>query len=270
MNKFWIYLFLLLSTSTSAQLTLEHKYIVPPGGEAVFVANLGNSDYKYVMIDYYNNEFSLYNLDHSIYMSNIQLPLPSDSFALYQIGYITSTLFDCDSTNIEYALMTASPNNSEKFMIYRTDGTLLFSRDSVSVQYGYGYNVGSVEIHGIENTSAGAKLFLFNQNREIFVYGLCGVLPDEIKEISQSSNYVQLYPNPHSDEINFEITPPNHNESFELTVFDLAFQPITKLTISEFNTKIKLNNESLSSGTYFYSLQNKYKVFQTGKFILSK
>ena len=253
---------------SGAQFIHEHTYTIPIGGEAVFITDLGNNNLKYVMIDYYGNEFSLFNLDHSSFISNIQLPLPTDSFAYYQVGYITSSLFDCDSSTIEYALMNQFPDNNGKFMVYRTDGTQLFSRDSVSVQYGYGYNVGSVEIHGIENTPAGTKLFLFNQNREIFVYSLCGILPDALIEFNESGSYVQLFPNPSTNQVNFQITCPNKNEVFDLTICDLSFKPIKTYKVSDSNHNIFLNNESLSSGSYIYYLKNRHKIFQTGKFLL--
>ncbi len=252
------------------QFTYEYTYTIPQGGAAVFLTNLGNENYKYVMLDYFGNQFSLFNLDHSPFIVNIPLPLPSDSFALYQVGYITTTLFDCDSANVEYALMTQSPSNSEKFMVYRTDGTQVFSRDSVTVQYCFGCNVGSVEFSGIVNTPSGTKLFLQNQNREIFIYGLCGILPIEIKEVNQSGSYVQVFPNPTINQINFEVTPPNNYEVFELTIFDGAFRTIKTITVTRTSLKINLLDESLFSGSYFYSLHNKNKVFQTGQFFLTK
>lgn len=262
---------LLSAASIKAQVNYESAYLLPTSGyEQLWITNLGNNNYKYVHVDYINDNFSLYNLNHTPYMLNIPIAISTDSSLSYQIGYITSSLFDCDSTNIEYALMSQSPDPTKKFYIYRTDGTLIFSRDSTTVPYCYGCSVGSVEINGIVNTPVGAKLFLFNSNNTWFVYGLCGVLPENITEINQSHSYVKVFPNPTSQQINFQITPPGNLEKYGLTIFNSTFQTIKTIEITEPNTQINLDSESLSSGTYFYSLQSKNKVFQTGKFILTK
>ncbi len=276
MKKIWKYLFLLLSASSSAQITFEHTYIVPtiqPAGQEFFVTNLGNNNYKYVLWDLWGAEFSLYNLDHSPYMLNIQLPV-SDS-GRHEIAYITTTLFDCDSSNIEYALIEGGiySNPLTTFLIYRTDGTLLFSRDSVTTEFCVGCLGGSQSILGIVNTPAGAKLYLINGLTlplEHYVYGLCGSLPETITELNQNFQYVKVYPNPTMGQVNFQITAPSNYDVYELTIFNSAFQPVKTFQVKGRNIQINLDNESLSSATYFYSLQNKNKVFQTGKFLFEK
>ena len=90
----------LWSINTNAQITLEHNYSVPPG-KMFYFTDLGNNNYKYVLIDYYNDKINLYNLDHTPYMLNIIPGIPLDS-GVFDISYITTSLFDCDSTNIEY------------------------------------------------------------------------------------------------------------------------------------------------------------------------
>ncbi|MBI4930557.1 MAG: T9SS type A sorting domain-containing protein [Bacteroidetes bacterium] len=251
------------TANIKAQVNYENTYTVVNGSEELFLTNLGNNNYKYVFWNYYQNKFSLYNLNHSPYLLNISPPLISDT--AHFIGYITTTLFDCDSTNIEYAVMTQSPDITKKFYIYRTDGTLVFSRDSVTVQYCFGCNVGSVQYNGIVNTPAGTKLFLFNGSNQRFIYGLCGTLPENITEINQSSSFVKVFPNPSSHQINFQITPPSNYQEYELTIFNSAFQTVKTTVITGATTQINIDSELLSAGVYFYSLQNKNKVFQTGK-----
>jgi hypothetical protein len=274
MKKMLNYLFLLLSLNCEAQFTYEHTYTIDMGQETPFLTNLGNNNFKWVLYDWYQDKFSLYNLDHSPFMLNVPLAASSDSGNAYQIGYITNTLFDCDSTTIEYAMMTVHPNDTLKFMVYRTDGTLLFSKDSVTIPYGYGANVGSVEIHGISNTNVGAKLELFkflNGQFQFFIYGLCGTLPESITEIYQSSSFVQVCPVPSSHQVNFKVISPSNVDVCELIVFNSQFQTLKKFeTVNEQEKEINLDCEPLSSGTYFYSLQSKNKIFQTGKFIISK
>jgi len=262
---------ILLSSASNAQVTLEQTYSLPHTQENFRIINLGNNNYKYVIVNYHDSNFSLYNLDHSPFMLNISVPLLDTIGPGYDISYITSSLFDCDSTNIEYVLTAVSAPTKYTFYIYRTDGTLLFSKDSVTMSYCSLCGAGGADVEGITNTSSGAKLLLFNnQNKNIFfVYSLCGNLPVNIMEINQSTSYVKVFPNPTSDQINFNITPPGNIEKYELIIFNSVFQTI-KTTEINGETKINLDCTPLSSGTYFYSLQNKNKVYQAGKFILQK
>jgi hypothetical protein len=281
---FFMAMFLLQAKSIKAQITLEHTYLTntsTPLFQEFFLTNLGNNDYKYVIYDYgysSTSSFSLYNLDYTPYMLNISIPLASDTInnIYYRLGYITTTLFDCDSSNIEYAMMLDVPHPSQhpNFAIYRTDGTLLFSKDTIGTIFCVGCGSGSYEMHPIMNTPNGAKLLLFNYNtnnffQNTYIYGLCGTLPDNITEINQSNDFVKVFPNPTSNQINFEITAPSHSDEYELTIFNAAFQSIKTNSIKG-ETKINLDVQPLSSGTYFYSLQNKNKVFQTGKFVITK
>ncbi len=273
---------MLCNININAQVTLEHTFVTggtsAAMGQEFFLTNLGNNNYKYVIYDYDNAKFSLYNMDYSPFMLNIEIPVISDpaNNTWYRLGYITTTLFDCDSSNIEYAMMLDSPkpNKHPNFAIYRTDNTVVFSKDTCGTYFSIGLGSGSYEMHPIMNTSAGAKIFLFNTDSthtymNTFIYGLCGILPENIAEIHQSNEFVSVYPNPTSNNINFKITAPSNMEQYELTIFNSAFQTVKSNKING-KTNFYLDCEYFSSGVYFYSLQNKNKVFQTGKFIISK
>lgn len=281
MKKFLFIIAVLLSTVCSkAQVTLEHTYLTSAtaiGGE-FFITNLGNNNYKYVVHDYDSSRFSLFNLDHTPFLLNVSTVISSNATnsIYYRLGYITSTLFDCDSTNIEFAMMLNSPNPTAhpNFAIYRTDGSTIFSKDTVGTAFCVGCGSGSWEMHPVMNTPAGAKLYLFNYNiqdvQQNFVYSLCGEMPVNITEIHQFNSFVKVFPNPTSHVINFEINAPSNFEEYELSIFNSAFQSIKTNSFRGANSKISLDDQSLSSGTYFYSLQNKSKVVQTGKFVFVK
>jgi hypothetical protein len=258
------------SIKSYAQINLEHKYTLPHPHGNFRITNLGNNNYKYVVTNFHDHYFDLYNLDHTPFILNITNPLLTDTVGgVYNLSYISSTLFDCDSTTIEYVLLTVSPNPNIKFYIYRTDGSILFSRDSVTMPYCTLCGAGGQDVEGITNTSDGAKMFLFNSNNDFFVYDLCGSLPENIIEIDHSSSYVTVFPNPASDYINFKISPPGNIEKYELIIFNSAFQTIKNSKIDS-DCEIVLDCNELSSGTYFFSLQNKNKIFQTGQFIITK
>ena len=187
---------MMCTVNINAQITFEHSYAisVTGQGEEFFLTNLGNNNYKYVIYDYTNSRFSLYNLNHTPYLINIQIPfsvVDTITNSYYRLGYISSTLFDCDSTNIEYAIMlnTPRPTMHPNFAVYRVDGTLLFSKDTVGTVFCIGCGSGSYEMHPIMSTPTGSKLFLFNQNvsgvLQTLIYSLCGSLPENITELNQ-------------------------------------------------------------------------------------
>ncbi|MFM2156855.1 MAG: Secretion system C-terminal sorting domain [Bacteroidota bacterium] len=273
---FFIFIFN-FSTYGKAQITLENTYnSLQDQANNVFITNIGNNNFKYVVWDIFGNRFSLFNIDHTPYMQNIQIPA-GDSGQFYSLGYITNSLFDCDSSNIEYALIGNYPNPAKPFLIYRTDGTLVFSRDSATTAFCLGCLGGSQEILGIVNTPEGTKLNLitYNYNNHSYdnsIYSLCGKLPETTipLELGSSNVFVKVFPNPASNNIQFQITCPNIFEEFDLVIFDSQSKRINSSPIKGIFNSLSINCENFADGTYFYSLQNKDKVFQTGKFIKTK
>ncbi len=272
MKKIILFTAILVSTvCTKAQITYEQSYpVVSPRYGWFFVTDIGDNNYKYVLHDYYTDIVSLYNLDHTLYL-NIQIPISSDTGIRYSIGYITNRLFDCDSSNLEYALL---PENSiYPFKVYRTDGAELFSKDSVYAWWCYGCQEASTEIRPVVNTPEGAKLYLqdtwSNPNR-VLVYGLCGTLPNSISERNAQKFFVKVYPNPATHKINFRIAPPDSQSGYELQIFNSNFQFLKACAVTEDNTQIDLDDQSFSSGIYFYALKREQKIFQTGKFVIQK
>lgn len=261
------------SVNVKAQLTLEHTYVYPkPPMHDIFLTNIGHSNYKYVLWDTYNCKLNLYNIDHTPFQVNINVPM-CDSAIYYRIGFITNTMFDCDSATVEYAMMGYSSDPTKKFYVFRTDGTILFSRDSVTVPYCYGCGVGSFEIRPVTNTPAGTKLRLFKEENGMMhqsVYSLCDSLPSEVKEPEFLYSPIKVFPNPSSNEIHFEIIPFSNLEEFTLEIMNTSSQVIKIFKTS--GTKILyLNTASLPSGIYLYSLRNKERTMvSAGKFIINK
>src|SRR5207247_11291030 len=100
----------------------------------------------------------------------------------FQVLYVTRSLFDCDTSNIEYVYAN-TVGGTKPFYIMRTDGTQLFQLDSAIGYFCLGYCLGLSDIIKlIRNTSAGAKLFLNNVqgNQDVHIYSLCGTLPEEV------------------------------------------------------------------------------------------
>ena len=268
--------FLCSISSIEAQITLQFtfdsidiKYAYPP-----YVTDIGNNEFKFVFTNPKQNSFSLYNMDMTPYMTNIQIPPTGDSLTQgFSIIYITKSLFDCDSTNIEYVF--SNPTNWLKpFYVYRTDGTLLLKVDSADGPYSYGgYAGGAYTVSPIINTSSGTKLFLQKYEHarlDYLVYSLCGTLPESVYNFPGSVNYVKIYPNPASMVLNFEIDAPNNQEEFDLVIFDATGKEYNRVNVAATQNKYMLDVSKLSSGTYIYSLTTKDKAYQTGKFVITK
>ncbi len=250
----------------NGQIALEHAYNTQ--NLYFWLTDIGSNNYKYVITDPLG--FSLYNLDHSPYLLNFQPSIPlGQSPDYYQLAYITNSLFDCDSLSLEYVILSSSPTPTSSFFIYRTDGALLFSKIGVGGPYCYGCNSGSVVIRPIENTPSGTKLFLRSSD-STWVYSLCGPLPLIIDEHVMKENYVKVFPNPTVGIINFEINSPNNQEKFKLTIYNSSFETIVETNVNGKNYLLDLSSHSLSSGTYLFDLRTDNKVYQTGKFILTK
>ena len=114
-------------------------------------------DFKFLYADYSLNELKILNLDHSLFAS-ITLPIQYINRNKYKIGYVSKALFDCDSTTIEYAIMSGIYVHS--FYVYREDGSLLFQKNRMVPAYCIGCFIGSHDVRPIVITPNGAKLFL--------------------------------------------------------------------------------------------------------------
>jgi len=88
-----------------AQITLD-AIVEPLGiGYDFYTVQISENETKYFQADTSTNTFDLYNMDFSPFLTDIEVPEPFNitSAAPMQALYISRTLFDCDSTNIEYA-----------------------------------------------------------------------------------------------------------------------------------------------------------------------
>ncbi len=266
---------MLCMANVNAQITLDRD-LTPWGGmgDAFYLAQISKTETKYVFLDTMNNTFSLYNMDFTPFMENISVPEPfiSGTTAFFQPVYITRTLFDCDSSNIEYAYQSAT-NATKPFRIVRTDGTILFQQDSANGVFCIGSCLGLTDItRPIRNTSAGAKLFLQHYDsvrQHILVYSLCDSLPVDAFYFSPSNqSLVELLPNPASNTINFTFNLPDNFNSYELVIFDNRGKEIKREKLNSQKYTLDVNN--LSSGSYNYSLVTKSKAYQAGKFIITR
>jgi hypothetical protein len=258
----------------SAQIILEHT-IDSVGVPYFYYTDIGNNDFKYVFLNQSTNSFSLYNLNMDPYLTNINIPVTNDSILQgFGVVYITKSLFDCDTNNIEYVF--ENPYDVfHKFRILRTDGTLLLEVDSANGPWAIGGLLGgAADFRPIVNTNDGAKLFLqkFDNNSipQILIYSLCGNLPSNVFDFKEIQLPVKLFPNPSKRDLTFEFVLPNNQEDFSLKIFDSSVIEILDEKLRFSQNKININVENFCSGIYFYSIVSNNRIYSTGKFTIIK
>jgi len=263
-----------VSLGTSAQITLEHTFDSVRYGRDFYITDLGSNNSKYVFIDTASNSFSLLNLDGTPFLTGIATPDPI--MPDYSVAYVTNTLFDCDSTTIEYAFMSYL-NGSRPFRVLRTDGTVLLDVPNAQGPVCYGCVAGTKEITPIVNTQDGAKLVLFRPlgpgaGDRNMIYDLCGTLPttNYVIDLSGSGAMVKVYPNPTTGSVIFEVVAPTNLADCRLVVIDALGQVVLNQMIVNQNELIQINTQQIGSGQYYYTLSNETKPLHTGKFIVSR
>ena len=242
MKKIWKYILVLMVASMVkqsvcvGQITLDTTVMPLDGwGFDIYPVQISATETKYLFADSTTNTFSLYNMDFTPFLLNVPVPEPFATWT-FQVLYVTRTLFDCDSSNIEYVYESSLGNNNHPFYIMRTDGTQLFRLDSAIGIFCLGGCLGLSDIiRPIRNTSAGTKLFLHRpggNGQLINIYSLCGTLPLDVFDFTISNqSFVKMFPNPSSGSIIFQINLPDNISECELIILDNSAKELIRENI---------------------------------------
>src|SRR4051812_28131146 len=104
-----------------AQINLQFS-LDSTGIQTFYCADIGNHNNKYVFMNLVKNSFSLYNMDMTPFLTNVSIPVADSIKNGFKVIYVSRTLFDCDSNNIEYVY--ENPGDiKQAFRVFRTDGT---------------------------------------------------------------------------------------------------------------------------------------------------
>ena len=107
-------LFLIQTNSTKAQITLDTTIDYAHANMVYFfnTVQISSTETKYYMADTVTNTFTLYNMDFTPFIANVAVPEPFIKYVpgvrIFRAIYITRALFDCDTSNIEYAYESAT------------------------------------------------------------------------------------------------------------------------------------------------------------------
>lgn len=261
MKKLIVFFVMLQLTAKSQIINLENTYTQAP---YFILTQISPSNYKYILFDPFNSQFKVYNLNHSLYASvNIPLTYVQGS-SQYYINFVTTSLFDCDSTNLEYSIMFLGNGGpaypAPYFSVYRANGPLLQKIDSVrftnwSTGMNYATNINAVPII---KTPAGSKLILNKVNSSggtagTSVYALCGTMPTNYYS-SQLLDEAELpFPNPTAKTISlpYKLVGETHGK---LVIYSIEGKSLKEFQIDNNFDHLILNTEDLSEGTYLYSV----------------
>jgi hypothetical protein len=271
-----IAMLLLFSNAVFSQIILDGEVEPIAIGYDFYTVQISNNETKYLITDTATNTFDLLNMDFSPFLTDIEVPEPFaiTSSAAMQALYVSRTLFDCDSTNIEYAYYSTT-NNTKPFRIVRTDGTVLLQVDSAFGPYCWGGCLGMSDfIVPIRSTSDGVKLFLHrleSGQQKISIYSLCGELPNEVFDFSNvGQTIIKVYPNPTQGLLTIETNPQDNLNEYSLYVFDMNGKEVFIERLSDHGNKYTLDLKTFDSGTYQYTLRKKNSMGKSGKFIITK
>jgi hypothetical protein len=271
----------LLLLNVKGQITFEDSLVFPSNNISGLV-RLQYAGDKY----FYQNDttsIEIYNLNHTLYKS---IPLPNINLyggeSSYTVWYISETLFDTDSTTIEYMLTNIEHAGSVyhyHIHVYDENGNSLFFKDSViaggSIDGEYGYINKPVF-----NTDTGTKMMLMNgpPTNQLFIYNLPGTLyipcdcytssgvPLSVEENQGYADCIlKNYPNPSGDKTIIEYKLPKGVHKASLKILSLYGEELKKYTITDMYSNIELDSSELSSGNYFYQV-----VLPNGKSVAKK
>lgn len=261
MKRYFLILLMAVTLSVQGQVALEATYPNTIGSaKFLMLIQLDSGMYKYVLFDPQNSQFTIYNLNHSMYLS-VSVPIIyAQGVSQYTIAYVSRSLFDCDTSNIEYALSftgDGAPNSYPKrFYVYRTNGTQLVNIDSCCfMNYSNGWQYGPLYNEPIVNTPGGSKLFLRCLDGSTRIYSVCGRVPNQIQEVENEFILGNPFPNPTNDQITIPYSLPEGEKNGTLIIYDLEGTVVRSYNVDNSFNSITLSTSEFASGTYYSQLK---------------
>lgn len=244
----------------NAQITLENIY--PSGNitdDFLRIVKLSSSGYKYFIND--KTTITLYNLNHTVYKTIIFPTLPGgvSSSSKVEVFYLSESLFDTDTSDIEYFVYYRDPSSICHSAVLDEYGNLLLSKDSTYLTVNSYFDV-----NFISNTNKGVKMIIYQLSGKANVYSLPGnltceecnsgfiAIPDNNFESGSISN---PFPNPSSNQTIIEYVLPQGINKADIVFYNMTGQEIKRYKVTSAFKNINISTQEFSSGTYFYQIQ---------------
>jgi hypothetical protein len=256
----FFFFFSCMISHTFSQITLEFentKYIMGP-------VKLSHSGWKYVdYSDLQNNQIRLYNLDNTLFR-NLILPPRIDGAAPLAAFYFSETLFDNDSTDIEYYLGYIINNTHYYTRIANERGEIILEEDGATT---FEVFTTGKYYYSIYETDHGTKmqLYYFDQNgnyEKTKVFSLLGSYPGGIEKRDEKD--FAIYPNPSDGFNTIKLNNQANLKNGFINIYDSRGTMVKKITIDSNVNEIKLDNSDLKAGVYLY------EIFSNESFCISQ
>lgn len=260
-----------------AQINLIQTF--QPDNTLSGVVCLEKSGDKYYVLDQANHMFTLYNSDFSVFKT---VSYPSGTNV--GIWFVSETLFDLDSTDIEF-LYEEYENPRYVMVLDEAGDTLLYRPNAlVSNSNVHGPYAGArTSQRGVVNIDSGAILTVVPQgSTDLEVYSL----PGQVKpckcfcsadngntsgrpERDPSANDEGLiYPNPVRSGMTVKYRMPNDFQNGVLVFYDVNGVRVLRSDLRTRTTPITLTESSFPAGTYFYQFEQEGKAIGAKKLIV--
>ncbi len=280
MKKILSIILLVVAIKTNAQVVFEHDYDnasnfasgTPAVSSQLMMINFEISGERYVKIDKWTKVISVYNLNH-VLVNSISLtffPTSITTGALGDVLYLSETLFDNDN-GIEFMYATdAGSANYARVYIYDHDGSTIFSDSAAPLAK---INVPQIQCP-IYNTSQGTKMMLSYKNRHAKVFGLPGILTNNIAQANnlliEQSGLSNAYPNPTANTTQIDYMLPNGANQGEIVLFDLKGIEVKRFKVDRTFNTLLVSVADIPAGTYYYQLQTAGNTSEGKKIVVIK
>jgi hypothetical protein len=277
-------LFFFATVVCNAQLILETSNYP----NLLKMIHLEYSGFKYAL--HSSGQIRLYNLNHTLYKT-INIP-PISMVGEGVVQYISETLWDTDSSDVDYAFLGQDTTGTNFIRVFHENGNLIFSRDSASFYYGIGQDFGNPLSVPIINTDSGTKMILWcggGHNPIALSNSSVYCLPGHLEclpcynttcagqitgmvplDFLNQTNMANPYPNPTGNVITIPITLPEGENSGEIILHDIQGAEIKRYKVDRAFSNLVLNSSDLNAGTYFYQLVTSKGVLGSKKVTVIK
>jgi hypothetical protein len=273
MKKLIFIALLALGINAKAQITLEHHY---SNTKMLKFVKLSPTDNKWAAIN--ANTITLYNLNHSIFTT---ISIPNSPISPYDVLYISKSLFDTDSTTIEYMVDYVSGHPNGLIKIYREDGTVLFSDSNEMAHYPLLISSSPTRpiFDPIVNTIDGPKLITLIRDsignvNDFKVYDLPSIYYQCFAQSENNNNSLinisNPYPNPTNNMTTVEYYIPDGIYSGEIVFYNLNGIEVKRYKVDKAFNNLLISTNDIPAGTYFYQLQSAGLMSNSKKLIVIK
>lgn len=268
----------LLSISNLAQLDFVGTY-----DTVARLIYLADNEPAIFIYDAYGEHIELYNPDLTL-ISSIDIPIEYTGSGQYNLFHVSRTLFDCDSTNIEYLISWGSPILEEAYIqIIREDGTVIFNlpehifADESVITTNPTYHTSMIE------DDQGVIFAFYNEgipgSGPTSLYRSCGSIPGcptpcngdsatvGVNGLSSNENNFTLYPNPGNNQFAIEYELSGEHSEATLSLVSMGGQIVLEKNVGPSMPYILVNTSSLASGRYQVMLTGKNGILISTSYI---